>query len=383
MKPLKYCNESLKQFCLENGVELCRDYSNELVRRETIIEGKCTAEGCDKVFKNRFLELYLKKSGYCKQCTYDSAKIKRQQTCLETYGVDNPSKSKEIKDKKIETSFKNYGVDNPSQNEEIKIKKKKTCFKNYGVVHQSKSEEIKIKKKETCLKIYGVDHQSKCEEIKDKKIETCFKNYGVNHPFQSEEIKDKIIKTCFKKYGVKNPLQNETIKNKIKVTNLLKYGVEYALQNKEVRNKFKQTCLKKFGVEHPLQNSIIMDKVVKSSYSKKDYIFPSGKCVLIQGYEHFALDELLQNENLDEEKILVGCKNVPVIWYETNDCKKHRYYVDIFIPSQNLCIEVKSDWTYNIKSNNVELKQQAAKEFGYNYEIWIYDKNGIKTNCYQ
>lgn len=56
---------------------------------------------------------------------------------------------------------------------------------------------------------------------------------------------------------------------------------------------------------------------------------------------------------------------------------------DIFIPSQNRCIEVKSDWTYNIKSNNIELKQQATKELGYKYEIWIYNKNGIKTNCYQ
>ena len=54
MKPLKYCNESLKQFCLENGVELCRDYSDDLVRRETIIEGKCTSEGCDIVFKKVF-----------------------------------------------------------------------------------------------------------------------------------------------------------------------------------------------------------------------------------------------------------------------------------------------------------------------------------------
>ena len=125
-----------------------------------------------------------------------------------------------------------------------------------------------------------------------------------------------------------------------------------------------------------------MDKVVKSSYSKKDYIFPSGKCEKIQGYEHFALDELIISEKIDESKIMIGCKNVPVIWYETNDGKKHRYYVDIFIPSQNRCIEVKSEWTINIYSSNVFLKQQAAKELGYNYEIWVYNSKGEKTNCY-
>ena len=58
-------------------------------------------------------------------------------------------------------------------------------------------------------------------------------------------------------------------------------------------------------------------------------------------------------------------------------------YVDIYIPSQNRCIEVKSDWTYNIKTNNIALKQLAAKELGYNYEIWVYDKKGNKTICYQ
>ena len=39
MKPLKYCNESLKQFCSYNSIELCRDYSNEVVRKDTKIEG--------------------------------------------------------------------------------------------------------------------------------------------------------------------------------------------------------------------------------------------------------------------------------------------------------------------------------------------------------
>ena len=84
-----------------------------------------------------------------------------------------------------------------------------------------------------------------------------------------------------------------------------------------------------------------------------------------------------------ELKILVGCKNVPVIWYNTSDGKKHRYYVDIFIPSQNLCIEVKSEWTIKISNSNVFLKQAAAKELGYKYEIWVYNPKGEKINCYQ
>jgi len=47
---------------------------------------------------------------------------------------------------------------------------------------------------------------------------------------------------------------------------------------------------------------------IKSSYSKKEYIFPSGKKENIQGYEHFALDELIINEKIDESDIIIGVK---------------------------------------------------------------------------
>ena len=56
--------------------------------------------------------------------------------------------------------------------------------------------------------------------------------------------------------------------------------------------------------------------------------------------------------------------------------KKHRHYVDIFIPSQNKCIEVKSTWTASKKKDNIFLKQNAGKELGYLYEIWVYDGKG-------
>jgi hypothetical protein len=63
--------------------------------------------------------------------------------------------------------------------------------------------------------------------------------------------------------------------------------------------------------------------------------------------------------------------------------EKHRHYVDIFIPSQNKCIEVKSTWTSEKKKDTIFLKQNAAKELGYNYEIWVYNRKGIKIEKYE
>ena len=122
--------------------------------------------------------------------------------------------------------------------------------------------------------------------------------------------------------------------------------------------------------------------MTKSMYKSKDYILPSGNILQIQGYEHYALDCLLQTENVGEHDIVTGCKNVPTIWYNDHDGKKRRHFVDIFIPNQNRCIEVKSTWTAHINKETIFLKQIAAKELGYNYEIWVYDDKGRIVNKY-
>ena len=150
-------------------------------------------------------------------------------------------------------------------------------------------------------------------------------------------------------------------------------GVENPSQLEFIQNKKKISCLQKHGVEYPHQVPEIAEKAAKNSYRKKTYIFPSGKEISCQGYEPFALDKLVKEDNISEDDIVTGCKNVPTIWYHDEQDKKHRHYVDIFIPSQNRCIEVKSTWTAQKKQDNIYLKQEAAKQLGYNYEIWVYN----------
>jgi hypothetical protein len=113
----------------------------------------------------------------------------------------------------------------------------------------------------------------------------------------------------------------------------------------------------------------------------KEYKMPSGNIIKIQGYENYALNELITN-NIDETDIITGAKNVPEIWYLDSGDKKRRHFVDIFIPSQNKCIEVKSTWTLKKQKDIVFLKQTKAKEMGYLYEIWIYDNKGNKVELY-
>ena len=87
---------------------------------------------------------------------------------------------------------------------------------------------------------------------------------------------------------------------------------------------------------------------------------------------------IINIDKINEDDIITGPKNVPTIWYNDLEGNKHRHFVDIFIPSQNRCIEVKSSWT--VKKDNVFFKQNAAKELGYLYEIWVYNEKGTIIN---
>jgi len=174
-------------------------------------------------------------------------------------------------------------------------------------------------------------------------------------------------------------MQRSEIKEKMKKTNIQRYNSENTFQVEEFKEKSKQTCILRYGFPYPLQNSKIMSKNTASQYKKKRYILPSKKEISIQGYEHFALDDLLKIYN--ENDIITGNENVPEIWYK-NNYKHHRHYVDIFIPNENLCIEVKSKWNLKLNIDIIFIKQIAAKDLGYKYEIWVYDKTGTKIETF-
>ena len=277
--------------------------------------------------------------------------------------------------KQKETMLKKYGVEHASQSTEIKQKIKQGYLNKYGVDNPSKTQEVKDKMKITNLKKYGVEYLIHNKEIKDKMNSTILEKYGVKNISQNIEIKNKKIQTNLEKYGVENPAKNIDCINKMKQTNLKKYGVNFPLQNKEIYNKLIQTNLEKYGVENCLQNPDVLTKHQKSCYKLKEYVMPSGKIVNYQGFEHFAIRELLNN-NIDEEGIIT-CKNkTPTVFYLDNNNKKRRHFIDIYVPSRNLCIEVKSQYTITVNYDIILLKQQFTKNLGYEYEIWTYNRKG-------
>jgi hypothetical protein len=167
---------------------------------------------------------------------------------------------------------------------------------------------------------------------------------GVECAFQSQEVKDKSKATFLENYGVEHQMHRQETKDKIKATSLVRLGYEHNSQSPLIKQQKIATCLRNHGVENPQQNAEIAEKTSKSSYLWKDYKLPSGKIIQVQGYEPFALDELVKI--FKEDEINTKKTDVPEIWWHDKNGKKRKYYVDIFIPSQNKCIEVKSPYTY-------------------------------------
>ena len=393
---IKYNKDLLLTFCNENNIELLKEYNNDNLKLNTKILIKC--KSCNKETEKVFNYMVKTKIALCKRCITLNSLIKQRETLKEKYGVTHQSQIPEVKEKMKETFIKNYGVDNPAKNKDIQIKTQESCLKKYGVKFLMQNDEIKEKIKETCLERFGVENPSQCKEIKEKMKATCLKRFGVENASQCQEVKEKMKATCLErfgveyplqnieimnnlveyfkeKYGVDNPMKHPEIRDKINKTIKEKYGVNYPSQCEEIQEKIIAKYIERYGVKNPMQNSIIAEKSSKNSFSSKKFIMPSGKVIFCQGYEPFALKDLLNN-NVIESDIITSRVEVPTLWYIDNNNIKHRHYVDIFIPSQNKCIEIKSTWTIKKENSNIFLKQLQAKEKGFFYEIWVYNSKG-------
>jgi len=333
---VKYNYYLLKLFCQVNKLNIIDNLNNSDIFCNTIIEDKCINNNCNNYFNKKFHILYKTKIFTCKKCTIENSKLKIKETITEKYGVEYVGQINEVKEKKKNTCLNKYGVENVLQNKDIIDKIKET--NNLKYIEQN------------------------------------------GKPMPSTITIDEKNKLLIEKYGSLDIRNSEYIKNKIKQTVIEKYGVDHISKCKDIQQLKRDNCFKKYGVEYPSQNEEIADKIIKNNFKLKEFIFPSGEIIKVQGYEPFALNDIINNENISENDIITGVKNVPNIWYNDLNGVKHRHFVDIYIKSQNRCIEVKSVWT--VKQENVFLKQKAGIELGYKYEIWVYNEKGIIVNKY-
>jgi intein-encoded DNA endonuclease-like protein len=173
--------------------------------------------------------------------------------------------------------------------------------------------------------------------------------YNINKTTISEFLDKQGIK-----YQKNGSIENIPIEDKDKISKLYKEGkslgdiaVTYNVTNPTITRYFKNNNME---IRNPIDGRIMVNK-------HYNYKLPSGKIVIIQGYEPNFLNYVFNNKILKENQIKIKPKYI--IYLHNN--KPHRYYPDFYIPKYNLIVEVK------LQKDNFLLKKQAVLDNGFNF----------------
>ena len=210
----------------------------------------------------------------CKNCL----SLKRKETYLVKYGVENPAQLPEVQEKIKKTNLERYGCENAMQNKKIVERVQETNLERWGTITPLLNSEIKEKTKKTCIEKYGAETFQKSEIGRNIINATFQEKFGGNSPFCSKEIQQKRIKTCKEKFGVEYPLQSEEILDKVKDSLEERFGVRNIWESKEILNHTKQTNIEKYGVEFPFEKEefrIKADETTKERYGRS-FVFTSA-----------------------------------------------------------------------------------------------------------
>lgn len=352
---------------------------------------------------------YLKygKKSFSKHCSHKCAandkniREKCKQTCLKTYGKENPAQANAVKEKMKDTCLEKYGVEYSGQTDIVKSKRRKTWLEKYGSeeylvsddckqktklwlnqygnytnVFQLPSIKEKIKNsilakyngkyyiqtdeyKNNLFKKYGVTHISKIKEVRERCEQTMLERYGVRFYSQTDEWKNKVIETSLEKYNVKFPFQSEEIKDKIKKSNNEKYGVDYYSQCDKFSEKVKNTMFKHYGdyyvntPEFKKYMDSIHDEVqnkIKSTCLEKYGVDSFSKTKL---YKEKCYNTKKKNKTFNTSRPEEECFNIikeryPSVIRQYKD-KRYPYACDFYIPELDLFIELNIHWTHGCK----------------------------------
>lgn len=351
---VKYNIALLKEICKRDSCHVNLDVYKNIANREQRIDFLCGRTVCKNEGNKTFRRLHAY-GGYCSKCTIQLKSEKTRQTNMQVYGTPNVAQSLQIKEK-----IKNTNIE------------------RYGTACTLQVKDVKDKVKVTFQKKYGSENPFSNVNIKQKIIATNLQKRGVKYPMQSQEVRIKSQNTCISKYGCAYVFQNKSVQQKSKETLKLKYGVDNISQFDKAQEKKIQTNIQKFGYPHPSQNPQVFNNIQRSAFAMKEFVFPDGKSVEVQGYESFAITILLE-DNYTRYDIITQKDMMPEIWYaKPNISRLSRYFPDIYISKEKRIIEVKSTYTFDKDKEVNLLKADACRQEGYIFEFWIFDNKGNK-----
>jgi len=339
------------------------------------IEKTCLICNSKVKFNKKFTDGY---KNYCSsKCTQQNpeTKLKRKNTTIHKYGVDNIAKLDSIKDKTAETNIDKYGHKSSFQNIEVRNKWKRNVKKKYGVDHVFQLDEVKKKSIETNLKKYGTEYFVQSDEYKEKLIE-------IGHAENMKLIyNDKTIKTNMSKYGVEHYTQSIEYKSIMSDSNMKLYLKEKIFKNRKSNFNFDgYELLKSTNGSNLHLKSLSCGHVFEILYDCFVDRYNNGhNCCLTCLPLHSISQSVLE---LDIRKFLntLNVKYIP-------NYNKFGIEMDIYLPDSNLAIEMNGVYWHSELKKHKRFHLQKTKICNDNNihlihvweDDWKYKQNIIKS----
>lgn len=157
----KITTEYVREFFANRGIKLLSEY------QKARIPVKCECMECGHIWTPTYDNVLHGKG--CPNCAPQKAK----KHFIEKYGVDNPMKTKEVRDKFEKTMEERYGVKNSLQSPELNEKRRQTCQEKFGADHALQNPDVLKRTHETLKLKYGVENPMQVPEFRLKAAKTC------------------------------------------------------------------------------------------------------------------------------------------------------------------------------------------------------------------
>jgi len=314
---------------------------------------------------------------------------KREETCIQNYGVTVPARSLIVQKKMKDTLLEKYGVDHNSKIPDVKTKKKETNMNRYGVEYTLSTDQVKTQSKKTKLERYGNENYTNPE----KRRETNIEKYGVENTFQHSVFQQKTKDVLLEKYGVDSYSKTEMFIKQSRETCVARYGVDNPSKNEKVKQKSKETSIKNFGAPHHkqknysqealdfLSNDALFTKLL-SENSMQKVANMYGLCSTQPIYhkmKRLGLKPIYQGTSIPEKEIADFVK----LHYAGEVIENDRKTIgpkelDVYLPELKFAIEHNGSYTHtelNGKSEHYHnTKTKLCAELGISlFHVWQHE----------
>lgn len=342
-------------------------------RIKTLLQDIDSEDDIPKCFCGGYNMILKKENNFgqacCNKHSRELGDKKGKKTRLERSDED----IRKIQIKRERTNVEKYGVSNPMQVPIIVERLRKSHIKKYGCWVTS-SPEIRKKTENTLFERYGAPTIGQLyHKFDDKRQQTNMERYG-GYPSSNPEVQERIKVANREKFKSDWFFSSEIGDNAKKEGMMTKFGADNYFKTDEFKQRVTESNIEKYGYAHHLQNSKMVDTIMSEEWTKNfidqygyDYVRISDE----SGASYSTLQKYLMEYGLTSPAsvsyIELCIRNIlddAGVQYETNVRPLNGKEIDVFIPEQNLGIEVNGIYYHSniFKENDYHLQKTKDAE---------------------